>query len=108
MHALTYDGYFSLIVPVCTGNFELEVLFGAHYEWLQIENIDYVYFPALYTNSEMQQTISAWKNSSYKKMTIKKANLLECLSKESSLLISPPPEITNQQFVIRIVFRPIA
>ena len=91
----TYDGYFSLCLPV-VDNAHIGIVFGLNYQWFQIESI------RLMSNAE---TTDVDKNIVYSGMN-QHGTLFECQSETSLIMISSIP-IENTVRLYQIVFRPI-
>lgn len=106
--APTYDGFFSLIVPVCQGDFQVQLLLGRRYSWVQIECIQYIHAAALLKNMESRYTRNAWDTVVLHDVNDKGNGLSEYLTTESSLFIKPPQEMADENIVVRVVFRPLA
>ena len=91
----SHDGYYTLYAPVVNGA-HLIILFGQHYQWLQINSINLITPTAVPVNDLNQ-------NITLDGIINKKNSLFECQSKTSSLTILPI--IGNH--IYHIVFRPI-
>lgn len=103
----TYDGYFSLLVPVGAGEFQIGIQFGLPYSWVQIESSELVLSSALYSSQESQHTIDATKNLVVDQMVEKGVGLYECLSETSLMMYVPNHNLSGDNYTLRIVFRPI-
>jgi FMN phosphatase YigB (HAD superfamily) len=103
----THDGYFSLIVPVGTGNFQIGIPFGHYYQWIQLESAELILINALYSSKESEQTIDASENLIADQMIAKGGGLYECPSDTSLLIFTPKQSLGKQNYGLRIVFRPI-
>lgn len=104
---LTYDGYFSVWVPVGNGNLKIGILFGKKYQWLQFESAELIASHTFLTNIESQGTEEGWQCLQFEKMTDHGSKLFECLSDSSFTLISSKPKPGNQNYILRLVFRPL-
>ncbi|VVC77123.1 hypothetical protein AQUSIP_24500 [Aquicella siphonis] len=103
----THDGYFSLIVPVGTGDFQVGVQFGLNYQWVQLESIELIVTSALYTSKESEHTVDASENIVVDQMENKGQGLYECLTDTSLLVYIPTRRLGEHHHALRIVFRPI-
>jgi FMN phosphatase YigB (HAD superfamily) len=104
----THDGYFAAVVAV--GNCELSVgvLFGKHYEWVQIEAVELIAAHALCQLNESEHTADLSSSCNAEGMALRGDGLFECLDPSAFVFIVPrsaaaPPN----NYVVRIVFRPI-
>lgn len=103
----THDGYFSLIVPVGYGDFQIGVQFGLNYKWVQIESAELIVTSALYSSRESNHTEDASANIIVDQMNDKGGGLFECLSDTSLLVYVPQGRRGNHHYALRIIFRPI-
>lgn len=104
----TYDGYYSAWTPVGAGDIQVAVAFGKNYEWVQIESAELIKMDAFIAQQEAENTVNAWECLSFDKMTEKSGNLFECLSASSAVVMSPNVKLEPAQYVLRLVYRPIA
>ena len=108
MEALpTHDGYFSLLIPVGKGNFQIGVQFGQHYQWVQIDSAELIKVSALFGQAESLNTVNCWNNVVFDQMLDKGGKLFQCQSETALLMFVPPPKMGEDNHVLRIVFRPI-
>ncbi len=103
----THDGYFSIAVPAGRGDFHLGFLFGQKYQWVQLESVELIKMRNFLGRLESDNTLDAWSYLSFNQMTDKGDKLFECLSEASLIMASPPPQPTDENYVLRVVFRPI-
>lgn len=101
----THDGYYSLCLP---GNLAVSILFGKKYEWIQIDSAELVTMTAFVQQSESNNTIDAWPMLRFNNLSEKNGKLFESLNESGALTLTPSPEIATKEYVLRIVFRPIA
>lgn len=106
--SLTHDGFYSLWVPTGSGNLKTGILFGKKYKWVQLESAELILAEAFLSPSESQYTEDAWGYLKFEKMTNKGGKLFECLSDGSFMLIDPPHKNGNNNYILRVIFRPIA
>ncbi|MEO8400418.1 MAG: HAD family hydrolase [Gammaproteobacteria bacterium] len=104
---LTHDGFFSLWVPVGTCQFQLGILFGRKYQWLEIESTELIRVQAFLTAFESQLTEDCSSNIHYEQMTNNGGKLFNCLSDTSLLALNPTPKTDQNNYLFRVVFRPI-
>lgn len=100
----THDGFFALWLP--TQN-TTEIVFGEKYKWMQIESAEYIPMQAFASQTETQNTADAWSSISYDKITDHGGKVLELLTPESKIIAAPVSKSNTNEFVLRIVFRPI-
>lgn len=103
----THDGYFALLVPVGTGDFQIGVQFGLHYQWVQLESAELILTSALYGSKESDHTENAASNLATDQMIDKGNGLFECVSDTSLLVFAPSHSLGTHNYTLRIVFRPI-
>lgn len=92
----TQEGYFSLCISA-PGNAHLGILFGEHYQWLQIDTIKVVNDP---TNS-----LAIENHISFNQMK-QQGTLFECES-TSGLVVIKGALANQQTLVYQIIFRPL-
>ncbi|HEY3497026.1 MAG TPA: HAD family hydrolase [Polyangiaceae bacterium] len=104
----THDGYFSLVVPFGEGGFNVGVMFGKKYTWLQLQSIELVPTTALYRPEGAEQQIDASDVTTADGMRHAGGGLYECLSEAAFLMIAPKarPDAPGT-FACRIVYRPL-
>ena len=95
------DGYFSLLIPLSGGNFQIGVLFGSNYRWVQIESTQ------LIKNQTPSEKINIWPNIVFDQMIHKGGKLFECLSEFSLMVLVLPPKMHDHNHLLQIVFRPV-
>lgn len=104
----TYDGYFSLTIPIGSHDFQIGIQFGLHYKWIQLESADVMSTSSLMTSAESQHTEEASQNLAIDQMIDRGGGLFECLSQTGLMVFIPSPRGSKEHFVLRIVFRPLA
>jgi hypothetical protein len=104
----THDGYFSLVVPFGEGGFNVGVLFGKKYAWVQLESIELVPTAKLYRPEGAEQSLDASDVTTADGMRHVGGGLYECLSESAFLMIAPKtrPDASGT-FACRIVYRPL-
>jgi FMN phosphatase YigB (HAD superfamily) len=103
----TFDGYYSLMVPVVAGNFKAGIQFGLNYEWIEIESAELIPHLAIYSNVESDNTLDASPYLAGELMTAKNGGLYECLSENSFIIFNRPQSLGKDNYVLRVIFRPI-
>lgn len=103
----TFDGYFSLIVPVGSGDFQVGIQFGLRYQWVQIESVELIVTTALYGSKESEHTQDASANIIFDQMIEQANGLYECQSDTSLLVYVPNGRLGNHNYALRVVYRPI-
>ncbi|MHB1947019.1 MAG: HAD family hydrolase [Gammaproteobacteria bacterium] len=102
----THDEYYSLILPLGNGDFQIAILFGNHYKWIQLESVELIKRTAYLTVAEAQNTQDYWSNMHFNQMQNHGDKLYECINESSFLMIKPSANLNNQ-YIVRIIFRPI-
>lgn len=102
---LTYDGYFALCLPVDQSYSEIAIVFGAHYKFVQIENIALIKSNAFLTNNEHNSLLDLTSRISLNQMLDKGSRIFECETKNGAILIPIPPHY--ERSIFRVVFRPL-
>lgn len=105
---LTYDGYFSLLIPLGQGNFNVAVLFGQHYEWVQFESVELIKSFAFHKENESMHTQDIWPQVIFEKMQEQNQKLYHSPSQEGLMLL-PEKNLVGVEHhsILRITFRPI-
>lgn len=103
----THDGYFSLLIPIGSGNFQIGVLFGMNYQYLQLESADVIKTAALFGSKESNHTFDATSQLSADQMSDKGGGLFECQSEAAILIFNPTMQLDEHNHVLRLVFRPV-
>jgi FMN phosphatase YigB (HAD superfamily) len=104
---LTYDGYYALSLPVSTQGFATAIVFGQHYQWIQIENAELIETDAFLSRREALHTENYWDSLSFYEMKNQGGNLYECPSLTSALIIPSQQKTTEKNYLLRLVFRPV-
>jgi predicted HAD superfamily hydrolase len=105
----THDGYFAVWLPI---KISVAIMFGTHYEWVQIESVELIEKNAFIRQDESQNTIDAWDYVSTEQMLEKSkqdknGRLFECQSEAAALVINTNETFNKIESVCRVVFRPI-
>ena len=104
----TYDGYFSLIIPVGKNEFQIGVQFGLRYEFIQLEAIDLVPAKVLLSFSESNFTRDVSQDVISQDMSDEGQGLFKCQSRASLLMYIPnQTDAIKVNHALRIIFRPI-
>ncbi len=104
----THDGYFSLIIPVGHGDYQIGVHFGNRYKVMQIESAELIPSNHLYGFKESTNTMDAGPMIVLDKMTDHGDGLFTCDAESGLLIFSPQQLHLEQNHVLRIVYRPIS
>ncbi len=105
--SLTYDGYYSMTIPVGTGEFKIGVLFGQKYRWVQLHSVELIVTQAYLKNTETQFIEDAWPYVVFNQMDNKGEKLFECVTDNSLMMLDTPHKPGSNSYVARIVFRPL-
>jgi hypothetical protein len=103
----THDGYYSLHIPIGSGNFQIGIQFGLMFKWVQLESAEIIKTTALYGYKESEFTTDASSSLAVEKMNDKGGGLFECESEVGLLVYMPGQKIGEGNHVLRVVFRPI-
>lgn len=103
----TYDGYFSLNVPIGTGDFQIGLQFGLDYKWVQLESAEIIPVKYLYGDKESEHTLDASACLAVDKMNDKGGGLFECEAETGMVVFLPACKLDEGRHVLRVVFRPI-
>lgn len=105
--SVTHDGYYALHVPILPGDFHAGIQFGHAYKWLELTHIELIPLKTLFTAVEKCHSINISEKIFMSDMNIIEGKLLECLQRESMLIISAHQQQLSEHSVARIIFRPI-
>lgn len=100
----THDGYYSICAPAGTG---VSFLIGKNYQWLQIESAELILMDAYIRQSETFNIVNAWPYITFEDMAQRGKGLFECLSDSAVIAMRPDMKLLQQEYVFRLVFRPI-
>lgn len=103
----TFDGYFSVIIPVGKGDYFLGLNFGEHIRWLQFHSIALIPLYRWNTDQESLHTLNIQENVMFESMTDHGDGLWHCDTQRATLLIKPQATVSKDMQVVRVVFRPI-
>jgi predicted HAD superfamily hydrolase len=103
----THDGYYSLLIPVGDGKFQVGIQFGKNYEWVQLESAEIIPSKALFSQLESLYTKDISANLIVDDMTDQGGGLFFCSSPNSLLIYIPQLPEANNNDVLRVVFRPV-
>ncbi len=100
----TFDGYYAIVLP---GKLNLSLIIGKLYSWLQIECAELIDTRAFAKQTESSGKVDAMPFLQFQDMSCKGKQLYECVSEQSSIIMTPPPIADTINYVLRIVFRPV-
>jgi FMN phosphatase YigB (HAD superfamily) len=103
----TYDGFWSLVLPIGSGQLKLGIQFGRRYQWLQIESADIVVAAALNTSRESECTADVRSLMVFDQMQERAGGLYECTAETGLLVFMVPSALDRVNHVFRVVFRPL-
>lgn len=104
---LTYDGYFSLMIPLGFNQFDINIQFGFKYRWVQIEAAEIVVAANLYGNHESILTEDASDHLLLDKMVNHQGGLYECTDRTGMIIYLKKDREFKNHRILRVVFRPI-
>lgn len=104
----TFDGYYSLLVPIGDCAFELGLMFGQCCELVQVQSVDLIAQEDLMSHRESQNSISLLEEVTWEGFCELAQHVYQARSKESFGFISTRSHRRGQDsFVVRVVFRPL-
>lgn len=103
----THDGYFSLAIPVGSGNMQIGLLFGQKYEWVQVECAELIQMNAYLTTTESIFSEDCWSLVALGQMNDKGGKLFECVVDASLMMVAVPQKSADKKYILRVVFRPV-
>lgn len=104
----TFDGYFSLIIPVGKGDYFLGLSFGEQIKWLQCHSMTLIPLKRWNTDQESLHSQDISDHKMLEAMIDHGNGLYQCESPRATLLIKPQTMTTDEMKVVRVVFRPLA
>jgi FMN phosphatase YigB (HAD superfamily) len=102
---LTYDGYFALCLPIAADYTQLAILFGFHYQLLELKSAEIISAHAFLTENEAKNSENILPNVVFNQVMSHGDNVIECQSNNSAMIMMFKPQHLNN--ILRIVFRPI-
>lgn len=103
----TYEGYYSLTLPIGNGGFQLGILFGQKYQWLQLDSAEITTVNSLFTNEESLYAVDCWSALIFDKIINRSEKLYECTANTGLIMLALPLIAEEINYALRIVFRPI-
>lgn len=103
----TYDGYYSILIPIANFSFDLGIILGAKYEWIKIESAEIVCSIGYETSIESECFADIFDKLIFNKITVHKDGLLNCADNTSLVLFQSPTTDTTHYYIFRLVFRPV-
>lgn len=103
----TFDGYYSALVPLGKGDFQVGIQFGEKYRWVEIESIHLLPIHAIYSPMSSEFTQEVGRFIVFDNMIKRGETLYECASQAAFLAFMPPSDFLIKDHVLRITFRPI-
>ncbi len=100
----THDGFFTLWLPT---QLHTSINLGEKYKWMQIESSQFIPLDAFVKQMETLNTTDAWSYLNFESMIDHGERLFELSKNSSSLNINPISKSGTNEFVFRLVFRPI-
>lgn len=103
----THDGHFMAAIPIGTGQFSLALNFGTLFEWLQIDSLTF-YKVEDFLSNEPEYRRDRWDAQPlFENMVEEAKGLLRCETRDSFVMVPPPPAATGEPLLLACVFRPI-
>lgn len=103
----TYDGWFTVHVPVGTGDVTAGLLFGQDFLHVQIGSASLIPVTRLFGHAESQHAVPITDRLILDGMSPLGGGLHGCDRPESLVMVPPCPVNASERWVARIVFRPI-
>lgn len=104
----TYDGFYSLIIPIGKCEFDVRLPLGAQFGSVELLSVELIPVHALYTHTEESIAVDISDCVSLEGGIIQEERLLRLLSEESCLKINPNVSTkANHRYVIRVLMRPV-
>lgn len=105
----TYDGYYSMLIPVGDCAFDLGLLFGQSFEMIQLHSVDLIPQEELMATDEAKASLSLLDELKWERSQPLPGGVVSVPSTESFAFLSARPHRRGTTpFVIRVVFRPLA
>jgi FMN phosphatase YigB (HAD superfamily) len=102
----TYDGFYSMTLPV--GNFQIAILFGKKYTWLQLISAERIKAHAYLNEKESLYSENVINKLIGNKIIDHGQYLLECQFADSLVMLPSLQQASDKESsVVRLVFRPI-
>lgn len=102
----TYDGNYSLIIPVVKHE-QIGIAFGSIFALLQISAIDIIPLAYLYKKEETEKKRPAFDKISLHDLTLISDEVIQSVSPEGMLLFTDK-NIKANEHVLRIIFKPLS
>jgi hypothetical protein len=103
----TYDGWFTVHVPVGTGDVTAGLLFGQDFLHVQIGSASLIPVTRLFGHAESQHAVPITDRLILDGMSALGGGLHGCDRPESLVMVPPCPVNASERWVARLVFRPI-
>lgn len=105
----THDGCFVLIIPVGACEYEIGLLFGKAFSWMQISSLELLRADTLGSDRESLTALDLLGDASWEGAKGHDNGIIELESPDSFAFISSSAHRENDtHFVVRAVFRPLA
>ncbi len=104
----TREGYFVACVPIGDCRLSIGLKFGENFEWLQLFSIDAAPVDEMMTDSPDTLPQDLLSTLVHEGIKIHANGLMQCESRASFALVSPPKRLSDRPFALTLVFRPIA
>jgi len=105
---LTHDGYYALCIPLGMGNFQIGILFGQKYQWVEFESAELINMQTFLSSREAEHCEDYWQNLFFGQMENRGGKLFECTTQAGFMMINPTLNPENRdKYALRIIFRSI-
>lgn len=104
----THDGYYSLIIPVGCGDYQVGIHFGKNYKLVQIESAEVIPANCLYGSRESENTVDVSTLIMLDQMTDHGDGLFSCDSDTGLLIYASQNKLGDGHYMLRVVYRPIS
>lgn len=102
----TYDGYFSLSIPIVHAAAVIGVQFGTLYHWVEVASAELIDIAHYNTAYESKSARIADPYFSLYELLPKQGGLYECVTPDSMLLFDPARDRNPAGSILRLIFRP--
>ena len=104
----THDGCFSIVVSVGACAFDVGLLFGQNYKWIQLHSLEIIRADKIYKEDESLFTTDVMSTMKCENAVEMSDGLLNFVDKNGFIFLSPREyQEGEHHFVYRVVFRPL-
>lgn len=100
----TSDGYYQALIPVGTGQYNIAIMVGQIFDWMQIEDISFHEVDSFMDKKIDDDSVPAFPVC--EAMEEQAPGLHHCMNENAFILIPPPSVTTGEPIMLSMVFRP--